>query len=133
MASLATACAHLTTLRIDANDDLTSESLAIVLSGVLQLPQLTTLTVPVRLSDVERVLPELVAAGRQLKCLYLETSSELNYADDVTSQRSILRTLARMPNVPFVVHELPDDIDAFVVDALSPHADHDQLCDLAMF
>ncbi|KDO30407.1 hypothetical protein SPRG_04321 [Saprolegnia parasitica CBS 223.65] len=106
MASLATTCVHLQTLHISA-DALTRERLVLVLSGVLELPQLTSLHVSVCLFEVVHVLPELVAAELPL----------------------VLRALARVPDVPFVLQK-PSRVDAFVGNALAPRSDPQHQCRL---
>ncbi|KDO21660.1 hypothetical protein SPRG_12998 [Saprolegnia parasitica CBS 223.65] len=125
MRTLATTCMHLKTLSVD--DDLTRDGSAALLSGVLQLPRLATLDLSMHLLDVLHVLPELVAAGRQLRHLALSTIECDNYD---LEKRAICKALAQVHDVPFVLQTLPEDMDKFVVDALSPRADRRHQCDL---
>ncbi|KDO17439.1 hypothetical protein SPRG_17140 [Saprolegnia parasitica CBS 223.65] len=128
METLATTCMHLETLRV-SNEQLTRDGATAVLSGVLQLPRLTTLDLWMPLLDVIDVLPELVAAGRHLRRLSLMSIERPN--DDL-EKRAIYEALAQVPNVPFVLQTLPKDMDKFVVDALSRRADRRHHCDLAL-
>ncbi|KDO21663.1 hypothetical protein SPRG_13001 [Saprolegnia parasitica CBS 223.65] len=130
MKTLATTCVHLETLQLWDCDDLTQREAA-VLSGTLDLPRLTSLTMAIRLSPMLDVLPELVAAGRQLRTLHLETSDDGEEHGDADEDKlALCRALALIQSVPFVVEALPEDTDAFVVDALGPRADSGDRCRL---
>ncbi|KDO35240.1 hypothetical protein SPRG_00085 [Saprolegnia parasitica CBS 223.65] len=130
METLATTCMHLETLRV-SDEQLTRRQVVVVLSGTLDLPRLTSLSITIRLSPMLDVLPELVAAGRRLRTLHLETivhGGEHGGAGE--GKRALCRALALILNVPFVVDALPEDTDAFVVDALGPRADRGDRCRL---
>ncbi|KDO20139.1 hypothetical protein SPRG_14618 [Saprolegnia parasitica CBS 223.65] len=128
METLAMTCMHLETLRV-SDQQSTHDGATAVLSGVLQLPRLTTLDLWMPLLDVLHVLPELVAAGRHLRRLSLMSIGRPNYK---VEKRAIYEALAQVPNVPFVLQTLPKDMDKFVVDALSRRADRRHHCDLAL-
>ncbi|KDO30403.1 hypothetical protein SPRG_04317 [Saprolegnia parasitica CBS 223.65] len=125
MKTLATTCVHLETLRV-LDRNFTHDGSAAVLSGVLRLPHLTTLTLKMRQLDESHVLPELVAAGRHLRYL---TSMDIERDNMDEKKRAIYQALALTRDVPFVLQTLPEDMDKFVVDALSPRADRRHQCD----
>ncbi|KDO21659.1 hypothetical protein SPRG_12997 [Saprolegnia parasitica CBS 223.65] len=128
LVTLATTCMHLETLRV-SNQQLTHDGATAVLSGVLQLPRLTTLSLCTRLLDALHVLPELVAAGRHLRLLSLMAIGRENYKME---KRAIYQALAQTPDVPFVVDMLPEDMDGSVVDALRRSADRSSRCWLSL-
>ncbi|KDO18610.1 hypothetical protein SPRG_16029 [Saprolegnia parasitica CBS 223.65] len=131
METLATTCVHLETLHV-SDEQLTRREVVVVLSGTLDLPRLTSLTMAIRLSVVLDVLPELVAAGRQLRTLHLNAivHGEM-HGGAGEAKRALYRALALTQNVPFVVEALPEDTDAFVVDVLGPRADRGDRCRLS--
>ncbi|KDO30404.1 hypothetical protein SPRG_04318 [Saprolegnia parasitica CBS 223.65] len=126
MRTLATTCVHLESLSV-GDKDLTRDGAIAVLSGVLQLPHLTTLSLWMPPRCALHVLPELIAAGRHLRRLSLMAIGRDNYKME---KRAIYLALALTHDVPFVVDTLPKDMDKFVVDALSPRADRCHKCDL---
>ncbi|KDO35244.1 hypothetical protein SPRG_00089 [Saprolegnia parasitica CBS 223.65] len=133
--TLATTCVHLTKLKVRDGHP-TRDGATAVFAGVQRLPHLTMLSMSMRLSDVLYLLPELVAAGSQLDLLDLGTivmdeETVPEHRSD-TGKRALYRALALIQNVPFVVHDLPEDIDAFVVEALGlgPRADRGHRCRL---
>ncbi|KDO18571.1 hypothetical protein SPRG_16040 [Saprolegnia parasitica CBS 223.65] len=128
METLATTCVHLETLRV-IDPQLTRDGVTALLTGVLQLPLLTTLDLRMHLLDALHVLPELVAAGRHLRSLTLMNIGRNNYDHE---KRAIYKALAQVPDVPFVAYTLPEDMDGSVVDALRRRADRRYQCYLAL-
>ncbi|KDO25442.1 hypothetical protein SPRG_09384 [Saprolegnia parasitica CBS 223.65] len=124
MEMLATTC--IASLHVD-DQYLTREDSASVLSGVLQVPRLRALTLSMRLLDVFFVLPELVAAGRQLYSLDLKTIARENAE---LGKRAIYRALALVHDVPFVTRSLPAAAENFVVSALGRRSDRRHTCRL---
>ncbi|KDO35241.1 hypothetical protein SPRG_00086 [Saprolegnia parasitica CBS 223.65] len=133
METLATTCVHIATLHIYA-PHATRDGASAVFAGTVQSRHLTSLRVSMDLFDVLDVLMELVAAGRHLRTLHLkitfpnEETALLLEANE--AKRVLCRALALTQNVPFVVDALPEDTDAFVVDALGPRADRGSRCRL---
>ncbi|KDO20138.1 hypothetical protein SPRG_14617 [Saprolegnia parasitica CBS 223.65] len=114
METLATTCMHLETLHVWGWDALTRREVVAVLSGTLNLPRLTSLSMVILLSPMLDVLPELVAAGRHLRTLHLETIYE-KPGGVGEGKRALCRALALLQNAPFFMDALPEDTDGFVV------------------
>ncbi|KDO30405.1 hypothetical protein SPRG_04319 [Saprolegnia parasitica CBS 223.65] len=70
---------------------------------------------------------QLVAAGRHLH--YLDLATIGRDSDDL-EKRAICEALAQVHDVPFVLQTLPEGVDEFVVDALSPRTDRRHECAL---
>ncbi|EQC32740.1 hypothetical protein SDRG_09712 [Saprolegnia diclina VS20] len=128
METLATKCVRLGALVV-IDRHLTSNGFTAVLSGVVRLPYLTSLILPMRLSDVLNLFPALAAAGRHLHYLDL---SILRRPEGDLERRAIYQALTQAHDVPFVLQSMPKDMDNFVADALSPCADRCHQCDLIL-
>ncbi|KDO21664.1 hypothetical protein SPRG_13002 [Saprolegnia parasitica CBS 223.65] len=107
---------------VPALTSLTARTFDLSLSAELLMETLATTCVHL---ETLRVDDQLVAAGRHLRCLTLNTIGRDIYD---LEKRAICKALARVPDVPFVLQNLPKDMDKFVVDALSPRADRRHQC-----
>ncbi|EQC33744.1 hypothetical protein SDRG_08846 [Saprolegnia diclina VS20] len=112
METLATTCVHLEKLLIPEHP-LTRDGVTTIFVGALRLPQLTSLSLSMRLPDVLYALPELVDVGRHVPDLYLVSST---------------------PNQESEAHEgkRASYLASAVAAALGPRADRDHRCRLLL-
>ncbi|KDO27153.1 hypothetical protein SPRG_07860 [Saprolegnia parasitica CBS 223.65] len=123
MDTLETTCRRLDHLRLE-QVPMDRSAVAAVLAGVPRLPHLIWLNVA---PNMFYVLTELVAAGRHVRELLV--SLHIAHDDD---KRAFLRALALVRDVPFVVCDLPDDVESDVADVLAPRPDRRDRCRLRL-
>ncbi|EQC26655.1 hypothetical protein SDRG_15493 [Saprolegnia diclina VS20] len=142
MDALATSCTHLTHLNLNEHG-MRRDGVAAVLAATPRLPQLTSLDVSpshdrMKLHELLCVLMELVAAGRHVQELSFQTIKSQNgrratLVDSKEDKRAVLRALAMIQDVPFVVDRFPVDVEPHVVEALGATADRAERCTLNLY
>ncbi|KDO17585.1 hypothetical protein SPRG_16831 [Saprolegnia parasitica CBS 223.65] len=96
-----------------------------LIAGLSSVPALTSLELrDCNLSSAKELMETLATSCMHLEMMIIERD---NYNEE---KRAICEALAQVPDVPFVLQTLPEGMDEFVVDALSPRADRRHECAL---
>ncbi|EQC26653.1 hypothetical protein SDRG_15491 [Saprolegnia diclina VS20] len=142
MDALATSCPLLSRLNLNEHA-MGYDGVAAVLAAAPRLPQLTSLDVSPKfnvmtLPELLYILMELVVAGRHVRELYVKTVMRQMTVNGVRAplsdgkkvKRAVLRALAMIHDVPFVLNQFPANVEPHVVDALGATAERADRCQL---